>query len=272
MQERNSHSYLRDFAAEQVRDWGGCLGAEGWVLMPSSHPRICIPNLTHLPTLAAAPLQYITASLLLSHPPQDLYLKLNALLAYLSRWRPSSPDLPTALLDLYVQLYERDFLQLADVKLAEAWVSILTHSGYAWPRLQLAGPGAAQARAAMQVQAQQAGAHAAGAMGAIAAAPSSTQSQQQQPSQPSQQHQYQHQYQQDPGCSTAEYVRGITFSAADQLGAAPAASQFTCARRCCGNPQCTAWALQEGGLCALFGAGATRQAAAESTVAGVVAR
>mmetsp|Transcript_38878 Transcript_38878/g.101716 ORF Transcript_38878/g.101716 Transcript_38878/m.101716 type:complete len:219 (-) Transcript_38878:515-1171(-) len=63
----------------------------------------------------------------------DLYFKGEELLAFLSAWSSTAPLLPERIEDLWIQMYERTYVELQDVHLMQAWLHALTCSGYEFP-------------------------------------------------------------------------------------------------------------------------------------------
>ncbi len=59
----------------------------------------------------------------------DLYHKGNQLLSYLAEWKSTSEWLPGRIEDLWIGLYERDFIKKSDVTLVQKWIqALLVHS------------------------------------------------------------------------------------------------------------------------------------------------
>ena len=67
----------------------------------------------------------------------DLYLKSGRLLEFLMEWqRPTSAKtLPHIIENLYIELYERDYIGIEDVLLVQTWLELLSSVGYAFPAL-----------------------------------------------------------------------------------------------------------------------------------------
>ena len=55
---------------------------------------------------------------------------------FLSQWRGRTPTLAGRVEELYVALYERRYIDLDDVRLAQNWLEALEGVGYAFPRLR----------------------------------------------------------------------------------------------------------------------------------------
>ena len=74
----------------------------------------------------------------------DLYFKTDALLSFLNEWQPQIYDerpggdrMPSLMEELWIDLYERDYIQLEDVRVLQLWLSALVEVGYEFPQLQL---------------------------------------------------------------------------------------------------------------------------------------
>jgi hypothetical protein len=70
----------------------------------------------------------------------DLYSKTEALLEFLNQWNPAVDDdnddsIPSRMEQLWIDLYERDYIQLEDVTILQLWLSALAEVGYEFPRL-----------------------------------------------------------------------------------------------------------------------------------------
>jgi len=66
---------------------------------------------------------------------QDLYMKTEALLAFLSAWTDTSHKLPARIENLAIALYERDYIGLDDVLAMPEWLLALTDVGFKFPSL-----------------------------------------------------------------------------------------------------------------------------------------
>lgn len=66
---------------------------------------------------------------------QDLYYKSGKLIEFLNRWQPPSVDLATSLKQLYVELFERDFVGRRDVEMIQLWLVELKLMKYEFPVL-----------------------------------------------------------------------------------------------------------------------------------------
>lgn len=60
----------------------------------------------------------------------DLYIKARALVDVLRAWTPQSTHLPDRIVELYRDMYERNFVQADDVRNVERWVAELRGVGY----------------------------------------------------------------------------------------------------------------------------------------------
>lgn len=65
----------------------------------------------------------------------DLQLKSTAMVEFLSRWSSSAPSLLERLEELWAELYARHFVELGDLRLAQAWIRDLIAVGYEFPAL-----------------------------------------------------------------------------------------------------------------------------------------
>jgi len=66
----------------------------------------------------------------------DLYLKAGKLLEYLSTWSPSRgvhATLPERMEELWIDLYERGYIELADVTAMQLWIRTLIEMRYSFP-------------------------------------------------------------------------------------------------------------------------------------------
>eukprot|EP00922_Rhytidocystis_sp_ex-Travisia-forbesii_P034505 GHVS01051220.1.p1 GENE.GHVS01051220.1~~GHVS01051220.1.p1 ORF type:complete len:500 (+),score=48.37 GHVS01051220.1:202-1701(+) len=64
----------------------------------------------------------------------DLYHKVGRLVAFLSSWRPQADSLEGRMEELWVDLYQREYIELSDVRLVQLWLLSLTQLGYSMPR------------------------------------------------------------------------------------------------------------------------------------------
>ncbi|CAL1173558.1 unnamed protein product [Cladocopium goreaui] len=65
----------------------------------------------------------------------DLQLKSTALVQFLSQWSSNAPTLLERIEQLWAALYARGFVELGDVRLAQAWILDLLAVGYEFPKL-----------------------------------------------------------------------------------------------------------------------------------------
>jgi hypothetical protein len=68
----------------------------------------------------------------------DLYSKTEALLDFLNQWNPdvdADDSIPSRMEQLWIDLYERDYIQLEDVTILQLWMSALAEVGYEFPRM-----------------------------------------------------------------------------------------------------------------------------------------
>eukprot|EP00451_Oxyrrhis_marina_P023056 CAMPEP_0204355492 /NCGR_PEP_ID=MMETSP0469-20131031/34176_1 /ASSEMBLY_ACC=CAM_ASM_000384 /TAXON_ID=2969 /ORGANISM="Oxyrrhis marina" /LENGTH=512 /DNA_ID=CAMNT_0051342749 /DNA_START=8 /DNA_END=1544 /DNA_ORIENTATION=+ len=63
----------------------------------------------------------------------DLYFKAEEFLSFLSAWSSNATSLPERIEDLWIQMYERTYVELKDVQLLQAWLDALICSGYEFP-------------------------------------------------------------------------------------------------------------------------------------------
>ena len=66
---------------------------------------------------------------------QALYRKADRLIEQLSELTLTGPSLPSRMEALYVYLYERGYIELADVELCQEWLSALISVGYTFPSI-----------------------------------------------------------------------------------------------------------------------------------------
>ena len=68
----------------------------------------------------------------------DLYLKSGALVDFLLSWDGEGETLPSRMEELFIELYERDFLgDEKDIRLCQAWLNSLISVGYEFPKVIL---------------------------------------------------------------------------------------------------------------------------------------
>jgi hypothetical protein len=66
----------------------------------------------------------------------DLYTKAEPLASWLQAWEPSLFDFPSAIQDLWIEAFERDFIGLSDVQLIQQWLIELLNIGYEFPSMR----------------------------------------------------------------------------------------------------------------------------------------
>jgi len=63
----------------------------------------------------------------------DLYSKTAELLKFLDSWSSTANTLPERISDLWIALYERDYIRLDDVEAVKEWLRVLQEVGYKYP-------------------------------------------------------------------------------------------------------------------------------------------
>ncbi|CAF3586610.1 unnamed protein product [Rotaria sp. Silwood1] len=66
----------------------------------------------------------------------DLYLKTGALIRVLLEWNGRSATLPGLIEELWIELYERDYVDKEDISLLQMWLDTLIHIGYKFPNIK----------------------------------------------------------------------------------------------------------------------------------------
>ena len=66
---------------------------------------------------------------------EDLYQKGEQFVKFLTTWRSSTGNFVERLQELYIAMYERDYLEKGDVLLMQMWLSSLIRLGYDFPKL-----------------------------------------------------------------------------------------------------------------------------------------
>lgn len=86
--------------------------------------------------------QYRTAHNYLAdmNAEHDLYYKSSKLVEFLHAWQPSDSLTHAAWLELWIALYEREYIEYDDVLLAAAWMQLLLAAAYELPRILLVRP------------------------------------------------------------------------------------------------------------------------------------
>jgi len=67
---------------------------------------------------------------------RPLYEKTEALIRVLSEWKGESAVFEERFVELFVELYERDFIEIKDVHLAQKWIHTLQQMGYEFPNIK----------------------------------------------------------------------------------------------------------------------------------------
>ena len=66
---------------------------------------------------------------------QDLYYKSGAFINFLAKWDGSHlPSMPERMELLYIDLFERNYIELSDVLAVQAWLTTLIEEGYDFPK------------------------------------------------------------------------------------------------------------------------------------------
>jgi hypothetical protein len=65
----------------------------------------------------------------------DLYFKATTLVEFLSGWSSIAETVPERMEELWIQLYERGYIEADDVKLVQLWLDALVESQYDFPRI-----------------------------------------------------------------------------------------------------------------------------------------
>ncbi|KAI8816569.1 uncharacterized protein EV422DRAFT_279122 [Fimicolochytrium jonesii] len=63
----------------------------------------------------------------------DLFAKSGKLVEFLQSWKGTGETLPERIEQLFIELYERSYIELDDVHLAQRWVAELAFAGYIFP-------------------------------------------------------------------------------------------------------------------------------------------
>ena len=67
---------------------------------------------------------------------QDLYMKSEHLVKFLSSWRGTGNSLPELIEELWVALYEHNYIDVKDVELVQLWLNSLIDIGFEFPTLE----------------------------------------------------------------------------------------------------------------------------------------
>ena len=65
----------------------------------------------------------------------DLYMKTGKLVGFLGHWQCAGSSLPQCMEQLWIDLYEREYIELNDVHLVQLWLGALMESGYEFPTM-----------------------------------------------------------------------------------------------------------------------------------------
>ena len=65
----------------------------------------------------------------------DLYRKTGALVHFLGHWKARTTTLPGLIEELWIELYERNYIEKEDVELLQSWLDALVHIGYNFSRI-----------------------------------------------------------------------------------------------------------------------------------------
>ena len=65
----------------------------------------------------------------------DLYHKTAKLINHIDRWTSSKESFPERILDLWIELFEHDYLEVEDVAAIRQWLNALVLIGYEFPSL-----------------------------------------------------------------------------------------------------------------------------------------
>ena len=66
---------------------------------------------------------------------QDLYMESQQLVTFLGKWRSSASTLSERIQELWIALYEHEYIEEKDVFMIPSWLSVLTKSGYEFPKI-----------------------------------------------------------------------------------------------------------------------------------------
>ena len=67
---------------------------------------------------------------------RDLYMKSEHLVKFLGSWKATGTTLPERIEELWIALYERQYIELNDVELLQHWLQSLFQAGYTFPALR----------------------------------------------------------------------------------------------------------------------------------------
>ena len=63
----------------------------------------------------------------------DLYKRSGTLLKQLMKWQPTSTSLPSMMEELWIYMFERDYIEIGDVFMLQRWIEALAAVGYEFP-------------------------------------------------------------------------------------------------------------------------------------------
>ena len=63
----------------------------------------------------------------------DLYFKSGPLITFLDKWKTSASSIPEKMEQLWIDLYERSYIEINDVKVLQLWLAALIEVGYEFP-------------------------------------------------------------------------------------------------------------------------------------------
>ena len=66
---------------------------------------------------------------------RPLYEKTEALVKVVSSWKGRSRKFEERFVELFIELYERDFIEVEDVRLAKKWIRTLKQMRYQFPTI-----------------------------------------------------------------------------------------------------------------------------------------
>eukprot|EP00956_Cyclotella_meneghiniana_P022062 scaffold41048_cov24-Cyclotella_meneghiniana.AAC.1 len=69
-----------------------------------------------------------------------LYQRSDQLVDFLNEWHSSAPTLPERIEELWIALYERNYIQESDVKSVQRWLMVLKELKYNFPKIKHFGP------------------------------------------------------------------------------------------------------------------------------------
>ena len=63
----------------------------------------------------------------------DLYKRSHKLISQLTEWQPSATTLPGMMEEIWIFMYERDYIMMEDVLMLQRWIDALYQVGYKFP-------------------------------------------------------------------------------------------------------------------------------------------